>query len=104
MKFVSGTSSANWHLALFSATKVLYNINDLGGLAIFQCPADLLGTCLRLFIDGHNPQFHCIKGKWHGRRHLYYMFWAPGEGKIFYNPKGSQNETSTHPVDTSTSN
>ena len=76
---------------IFSATKVLYNINDLGCLAIFHCPADLLGTCLRLFIDGHNPQFHCVKDKWHGRRYLYYMFWAPGEGKIFYNPKGSEN-------------
>ena len=26
------------------------------------------------FIDGHNVQFHCIKGKWHDRIHLYYNF------------------------------
>ena len=48
---------------IFSATKVLYNISVLGGLVIFQCPADLLGTCPRFFINSHNAQFHCIKGK-----------------------------------------
>ena len=29
----------------FLPTKVLYNISRLSGLAIFQCAADLLGTC-----------------------------------------------------------
>ena len=48
---------------IFSATKVLYNISVLGGLVTFQCPADLLGTCPRFFINSHNAQFHCIKGK-----------------------------------------
>ena len=56
---------------IFSTTKVLYNISGLGGLSIFKCPADYPGTCPRLFIDGHNVQFYCIKDKWHDRRHIY---------------------------------
>ena len=35
---------------IFSATKVLYSISSFGSFAIFQCPADLLGTCSRFFI------------------------------------------------------
>ena len=59
---------------IFSATKVFYNISSLGGLAIYQCPTHFLGTCPKLFINSYNAQFHCIKGKWHDRRHLYYNF------------------------------
>ena len=53
---------------VFSATKGLYNISGL--FIIFKCPAGLLGTCQRFFIDSYNAQFFCIKGKWHGRTHI----------------------------------
>ena len=72
---------------IFSATKVLYNISCISGLSIFQCPAHFPRTCLRLFIDGHNAQFHCIKAKLHDRRHLLYVLglgqdhcWSVGRG------------------------
>ena len=59
---------------IFSTTKVLYNISGLGGLAIFKYPPHFPGTCPRFFINGHNAQLYCIKGKWHHRRYLYYNF------------------------------
>ena len=65
---------------IFSGTEVSYNISGLGGLAIFKCLTHFPGTCPRFFIDGHNSQFHCIKGKWHDRRHfICSSFWS----KIF---------------------
>ena len=59
---------------IFSVTKMLYNTSSLSGLAIFKCYTHFPGTYPRLFTDGHNAKFHCIKGKWHNRRHLYYNF------------------------------
>ena len=65
---------------IFSATKGLYNISGL--FVIFKCPANLLGTCLGFFIDRHNAQFHCSRGKWHDRRHFICdSFWVK---KILY--------------------
>ena len=42
-------------------------------MAIFQCSTKFLGICQRFFINSHNAQFHCIKGKWHDRRHLSFL-------------------------------
>ena len=39
---------------IFSTIKVLYNISGLSGLALFQRPVRLPGTCPRFFINGHN--------------------------------------------------
>ena len=54
---------------ILSVEKGFYNISGL--FVIFQRPAHFPDTCPRFFIDGHNTQFNCIKGKWHHRRHLY---------------------------------
>ena len=75
---------------VFSATKVLYNISGLGGLAIFKCPAHFPSTCPRLFIDGHNVPFYCIKGKCHDRRHL--LFVVLSSQKFFVSCKQIQNK------------
>ena len=48
---------------IFFTAKVLYNISRFSGLAIFQHPVHFPGTCPRFFIDSHNVQFYCIKGK-----------------------------------------
>ena len=58
---------------IFLATKVLYNISELSSLAVFQCPAGLLGTCPRVSINSQNAQFYCIKDKRYDRRHLFYF-------------------------------
>ena len=39
---------------IFSTTKVLYNISNLGSPTIFKCPEHFPGMCTRLFINGHN--------------------------------------------------
>ena len=53
---------------VFFATKGLYNISGL--FVIFKCSAHVFfGTCPGLFINSHNAQFYCIKGKWYNRRH-----------------------------------
>ena len=38
-----------------------------------QVSYTLPGTRPRFFINDHNAQIHCIKGKWHDRRHLYFV-------------------------------
>ena len=67
---------------IFSATKGLYNIRGL--FVIFKCPADLLGMCPRFFIDDHNTQFNCIKGKWYHGRHTYLFAILFGSKKFLY--------------------
>ena len=57
---------------IFSATKFFYNFSGLGGLAILKCLTHFHDTCPRLFTDGHNARFYCIKDKGHDRRHLYF--------------------------------
>ena len=66
---------------IFSAAKSLYNIRGL--FVIFKCPAGVLGTCSRFFINGHNALFYFIKGKWYYRRHLHKI---SGPGEVIVDP------------------
>ena len=82
MGFVSETSPVNCHLSvifvilsvilsvIFLTTKGLCGISGL--IVLFKCPVDFFSTRPRLFINGYDAQFHCIKGKCHNRRHLFF--------------------------------
>ena len=54
---------------------------------IQHCLAHFSDRCLGLSIDSHNVQIYSVKGKWHNRRHLYYIFRTPNQGMGFVTEK-----------------
>ena len=46
---------------VFFTTMIFDNVSSF--FVVHWCSADLVSTCPRFFINSHNAQFHCIKGK-----------------------------------------